>query len=234
MYDELVAYHYAAYRPPIHQAILEKALDSSRIRHIVLDIGCGTGRSSEALRPYCSHVVGIDPSIEMLSQAEPHERVSYINAFAEQLPIESHSIDAVSVAGSLNYINREKLASELSRICKPDAEILIYDFEVILSDFKEYLAIKENKKISSYDHTANLSGIPGLTEIQAFSDTVNLELRPAEICHLLLSEHGIFKSLQAKYQSDNPTDSLLTDIEAMNSNSPVNADIYFYQYALDP
>ncbi len=232
MYDELVAYHYAAFRPPLHEAILGKALDSSHHRHIGLDIGCGTGKSSEALQLFCSHVVGIDLSMAMLSQAVPDGMISYLNASAEQIPVAENSIDVVTVAGSLNYINRDKLINELRRICKPDAEILIYDFKVDLSGIKECLEIEEKDHVSSYDHTANLSGISGLNEIVVFSDHLILKLKPVEIWHLLLSGHGIYRALQTKYQSNNPDDSLLKDLEAMKTISPVNANIYYYKYML--
>ena len=61
MYDETIAIHYAAYRPPLHEIILKKSLNSAGNPRIGLDIGCGTSRSSQALKEYCHYVVGIDP-----------------------------------------------------------------------------------------------------------------------------------------------------------------------------
>ncbi|MEO9894623.1 methyltransferase domain-containing protein [Aurantibacter sp.] len=75
-YDTINAEHYAAYRPPLHQVILEKCLQK-KTHNIGLDIGCGTGNSSIALAKFCNRVIGIDPSKSMLERALLHAIVSY-------------------------------------------------------------------------------------------------------------------------------------------------------------
>src|SRR5687767_10228261 len=63
----------------------------------ILDLGCGTGRFSGPLAKYfASAVVGIDPSQRMLDQAKAkaaglYDRLSYVRARGEELPIRSGS-----------------------------------------------------------------------------------------------------------------------------------------------
>ena len=61
-YDQITAFHYAAYRPLLHSKILNEYFDENGKQNIGLDIGCGTGHSSVALAKYCHKVFGIDPS----------------------------------------------------------------------------------------------------------------------------------------------------------------------------
>lgn len=57
-YDEAIAYHYNAYRPPLHEVILSQVLGKDERFQNGLDIGCGTGYSAIALAKYCSQVYG--------------------------------------------------------------------------------------------------------------------------------------------------------------------------------
>uniref|UniRef100_UPI00260FC5BF methyltransferase domain-containing protein n=1 Tax=uncultured Vibrio sp. TaxID=114054 RepID=UPI00260FC5BF len=54
-----------------------------------LDIGCGTGVSSEALIKFCSRLVGIDPSRAMLAQANNIEGLS---VSVHQAPIDRKNV----------------------------------------------------------------------------------------------------------------------------------------------
>ena len=64
----------------------------------VLDIGCGTGRSSVALAEFCGHVVAIDPSQEMLDAATPHRKITFSQGAGERIPLPNRSIDIVTFA----------------------------------------------------------------------------------------------------------------------------------------
>ena len=152
MYDKSIATHYAAYRPPIHEIILKRTLTSSDNQRMGLDIGCGTGRSSRALKKYCHLVVGLDPSEAMLGKVEKLEGVVYVNAAGEQIPMVENLVDVVTIAGSLNYIDRAKLVNELKRVCRSDAAIVVYDFEIDLSNIEEQLELERYNKIIEYDH----------------------------------------------------------------------------------
>ena len=57
-YDEAIAYHYDAYRPPLAEVILSQVLGEDERFQDRLDIGCGTGYSAIALAKYCSQVYG--------------------------------------------------------------------------------------------------------------------------------------------------------------------------------
>jgi SAM-dependent methyltransferase len=232
MYESTTATHYTAYRPPLHKTILQNVLPASRKRHIGLDIGCGTGRSTYALSKYCSHVVGIDSSMEMLKEAQVQHSISYLNAPAEKMPIVDNSIDVVSIAGSLNYINRRLLVNELSRICSPKAEIIVYDFDLDLSGFESLFELETPNDSLEYNHQINLSGFPGIQEILLASDEVLLDLSPPEITHLLLSDIDMNRSLEKTYGREDVFELVKGKIEFSESLFTLKANIHYSLYSL--
>ena len=102
-YDDVAAAHYAAYRPPLHDLILRRALGADASFPTGVDVGCGTGRSTVALAARCGRVYGVDPSPAMLAAATAHEGVTYLAGRAERLPLADGLADVVTFAGSLSY-----------------------------------------------------------------------------------------------------------------------------------
>ena len=232
MYQSTTALHYAAYRPPLHKTILEKMLFPSGNRQRGLDIGCGTGCSCKALADYCNHVIGIDPSMAMLRKAAAQPTISYLNAYGEKIPLTGNSVDVVTMAGSLNYIDRKLLIAELGRICRADAVIAIYDFDIDLSHYESHFTGQSSTASDDYNHQLNLSGFTEVEEMDVVSDEVMLNPAAGEIAHLLLADDRRHGYLEEKFQSRNVFESLQREIEAMDSRFSVKARIYYALYQL--
>jgi ubiquinone/menaquinone biosynthesis C-methylase UbiE len=81
----------------------------------ILDLGCGTGRFSDALAVrFGVDVMGVDPSFRMIARAvrKPRDgRVYYQLGRAEALPIRSRSIDLVFMSMSLHHFADARLAA---------------------------------------------------------------------------------------------------------------------------
>ena len=78
----------------------------------LLDIGCGTGISSD----FECFVVGIDPSIELLKR---NNKTMKINGIAETLPFKDGVFDCViSVTALHNFNDLEKSLEEITRVGK--------------------------------------------------------------------------------------------------------------------
>src|SRR5688500_10978190 len=80
----VTAIRYASKRPSSHARVLE--LLQSTLPNLpverALDVGCGTGHSTQALLAYAETIVGVDSSSEMLAQAVVHPRISYRKGYA--------------------------------------------------------------------------------------------------------------------------------------------------------
>ncbi len=139
-YDPITAKHYAAYRPCLHLPILQKCIKNEHYA-LGLDIGCGTGQSALALTNFCNKVIAIDPSESMLQNAMPHNQIEYQHCNGQDLQFEANIFDCITFAGSLFYAKSQHLLNEVEKVAKPNAQVIIYDFMVLLDPTLEQLGV---------------------------------------------------------------------------------------------
>ena len=140
---------------PLHHKIPElchlKATDK------VLDIGCGSGAAVRAIAEKLSHgqVIGIDPTRKMLEIATKLtpmatlvtsvttdtdvQRIRFIHAGAEAIPLENDSLDLVLAVNSFHHWTDVKAGlNEVLRVLKPLGKFVIIDD--IWDEMPEYAA----------------------------------------------------------------------------------------------
>jgi SAM-dependent methyltransferase len=124
------AARYARARPRIHDSVVEqirKFVQRTAPFARVLDVGCGTGQSTVALKAIAESVVGIDPSPEMLVHAVPQAKVSYREGAAENVPFPDEHFDLVSVGLAFHWFDAEGFFAEASRLLAPSGWLVIYN-----------------------------------------------------------------------------------------------------------
>jgi len=89
----------------------------------IVDIGCGTGRFTEALSTHFSAlVIGIDPSVNMLVTArktKSSQLIEFIRGLAENIPLAKDSADLAFLSMTYHHIqDKDKAAIEFARILK--------------------------------------------------------------------------------------------------------------------
>lgn len=92
-----------------------------------LDVGCGTGLSTAALRELAAEVVGVDASAAMLSHAARREGVAYVLADAERLPFGAGAFDLLTVSQVLHWLDRAKFFAEARRVLTARGRLVVYD-----------------------------------------------------------------------------------------------------------
>ena len=110
--------------------MIEKIRDFLGLREpvpLALDVACGTGQSTLALKEVASQVVGTDTSREMLDRAPREPGVQYVEASAEDLPFADGSFRLVTVALALHWFERSRFLTEASRVLNPGGWLIIYD-----------------------------------------------------------------------------------------------------------
>jgi len=129
-----LAQGYASDRPYLHPLVME------RIRAFVgleakvpraLDVGCGAGLSSLALRALAQEVHGADPSTEMLAAALGKEEIAYHPYPAEELSFAEGYFDLVAVSGAWPWIERDRFLAQAGRILSPGGWLIIYDWSIL-------------------------------------------------------------------------------------------------------
>lgn len=112
--------------------------------HVVLDVGCGTGRFSAALADkFDTDVIAIDPSETMLAKARAtiiHPRVIFRQGQAEHLPIDDTSVDLVYLSMVYHHMSDPGIAArEFNRVLRPDGFLCIRNSTLDLLDTVPYL-----------------------------------------------------------------------------------------------
>jgi SAM-dependent methyltransferase len=94
-----------------------------------LDVGCGAGLSTAPLAALARQAVGIDPSHAMVRlAAAAGTGARFLTGRAERLPVQARSIDLMTAAGSLNWVDLEAFWPETERVLAPGGTLVVYDF----------------------------------------------------------------------------------------------------------
>jgi len=96
----------------------------------ILDLGCGTGRFSEALAArFDAGVIGIDPSTKMLEQAQKKQldiRVRYQLGCGEALPLSDNSVDLIFMSMVFHHFDSPtQVASECRRVLHEEGTVFL-------------------------------------------------------------------------------------------------------------
>lgn len=94
----------------------------------LLDLGCGTGQSTELLKKLNYNVTGLDGCGRFIDEAKKNfPKNKYIYSQAELLPIESESFDCVSSYNTIEHLVKlSQVIKEIHRILKPKGILIIH------------------------------------------------------------------------------------------------------------
>lgn len=131
---ERIADGYAHCRPRFHTLVMDMMKKNMKLTEKLnngLDIGCGAGASTVALREVCKNVVGIDEADQMINMAIQENgkdmNISYKKCSAEKLQFEDDSFDVAAVCGAINWIDETLFLPNAHKILKDSGILLIYD-----------------------------------------------------------------------------------------------------------
>lgn len=91
-----------------------------RMPETVVDLGCGTGLSTLVWRGNCKNAIGIDPSDDMLFEAQKKagDGLSFLKGFSNDTTLDSGIADAVVCSQSFHWMEPFSTLNEVSRILK--------------------------------------------------------------------------------------------------------------------
>jgi len=124
---------YSRYRFPYHSFLGRKLfrIIGSR-KQDILDLGCGTGISTELLLKRSDHfIIGCDHDERMIREARRQARnkglnIRYVVSPATDLPFRDGSFDVVTVGSAFHWFATSKTLSEVMRVLRPGGLVLIY------------------------------------------------------------------------------------------------------------
>ena len=111
----------------------------SKCGPVMLDLGCGYGRSAKLLKEVCkSYVIGVDVDFEKLCSGRDTLSdlggLDFICADAASLPLRDSSIDSVTAVLTLHEVGEaviDRVLEEVRRVLSPNGNFLVIDKALI-------------------------------------------------------------------------------------------------------
>ena len=111
---------YAIFRPCYPQELFDYLGSIASSRQLAWDCGTGSGQAAVGLALVFDRVIATDASEKQFANAEPHERVEYRVAPAENSRVESGTVDLIVVAQALHWFDLDRFYAEARRVLKSD------------------------------------------------------------------------------------------------------------------
>lgn len=114
---------YAKYRPHYPDE-LYKYLAMLTLEHtLAWDCGTGNGQAASGLSKYFQKIIATDPSEKQISNAIPAENVVYHVEKAEEISLETNSVDLITIANALHWFDFDSFYRQANRVLKKDGVI---------------------------------------------------------------------------------------------------------------
>ncbi len=167
---------YVRYRPAYPPEVLKFLNDSCHLhpKHLIADIGSGTGLLSKLFLENGNHVYGVEPNAEMQLAGEEflhaYPNFASIKGSAEATTLADGSIDFVTVGQAFHWFEPIATRKEFSRILKPGGWVVVIsnerltgttpflrDYEALLRRFgTDYARVSD-----SYPHSEDMRAFFG-------------------------------------------------------------------------
>jgi SAM-dependent methyltransferase len=114
-----VSASYAQFRPRYPAPLFAFLAGICHHRDAAWDCATGSGQAAGDLAPHFARVWATDASASQISHAQPHPRVQYRVAPAEESGLDDLSVDLVTVAQALHWFDRPAFYREVKRVLRP-------------------------------------------------------------------------------------------------------------------
>ena len=182
----------------------------------IVDIGCGTGNSTEICTDYANKVIGIEPSEDMLSIAKKKEnsKLRFQNGFGDNTGLDSNIADIVICSQAFHWMNPKTTIEEVCRILKKGGIFAVIDADFTpIIDLRLEKFVKELHEIlKDMEDQNDMIIIPQSKHLKSIIDSNKFEYC-REICFdsntqydkerfkkLILSKSSIQKAIENNYE----------------------------------
>jgi ubiquinone/menaquinone biosynthesis C-methylase UbiE len=125
---------YAKFRPNYPREMFDYLGSISPARQLAWDCATGNGQAAVELANVFDHVIATDASESQIANAEPHPRVAYKVALAEQSDLQSGKFDLVLVAQALHWLNHGRFYPEVRRVLRENGVCAASAYNLLRTD----------------------------------------------------------------------------------------------------
>ncbi|MFX1392145.1 MAG: class I SAM-dependent methyltransferase [Promethearchaeota archaeon] len=177
---------------------------------IILDIGCGTGNYTHALKNFAKYVIGLDLSLGMIQKAkDKFPNLEYINSNAIFLPFNSEIFHGIYAIQVFHHIRNQLLfLKEAYNILRTNGHIVIHTCSHDqINTFWYYYYFPEGLK-------KDFKRIPDIKEIISLLKKTGFSNIGVKVCYdRVILNHAPENYLDKNYRNGDSTFALLTDDE---------------------
>ena len=117
---------YAASRPGYPPALFDWLAGQVSNRQHAWDAATGNGQAAHELAQRFSRVTATDASPQQLEKAPAHPRIQFLCARSENSPLDSESVDLVTVAQAVHWFDMKAFNAEVERVLKPGGIVAVW------------------------------------------------------------------------------------------------------------
>lgn len=221
---------YAKYRPKYPDAIYQLIGDYCRAPgasglNVAVDIGCGSGQGTFPLCDIFDHVVGVDISQSQIEQAlrlqnldnkYGADRLKFLVGPAEDLSFrDDNSVDLISVAAAIHWLDADKFYKEVDRILKPGGSLIVYTYVLPKPDKEEAVQIEAQFYKEHLSEYASSRIFPKLEDYEIpYGDEHGVRSVPMNYSLSVQEYVGLITTLSVSqtYLQHNPSSEIFDDL----------------------
>lgn len=149
----------------------------------VLDLGAGTGKLTRTLVDAGHRVIAVDPSEGMLAVlSESLPQVTALVGAAEEIGLEDHTVDVVTMAQAWHWVNQEAAGPEIARVLRPGGLLALgwhvrelgQPWMAELDQLTGNPRYQDGKRVSSQEREIELPAQFGLVQTAVFDYSLRL------------------------------------------------------------
>jgi hypothetical protein len=124
------AREYARYRPRYPGELFAYLASVSPGRQLAWDCGTGNGQAARGLVRHFNCVIASDASAKQLARAAAHERIEYRVERAEEVSLEAHSVDLVTVAIAVHWFDLEQFYRAVRCVAAANGILAVWTYHL--------------------------------------------------------------------------------------------------------
>jgi SAM-dependent methyltransferase len=122
---------YARFRPRYPRELFSYLAQITPAQEWAWDCATGNGQAAIGLAEVFRHVIATDASENQLANAQAHNRINYRVGSAEQSGLPKESVDLVTVAQALHWLDRNAFFAEGKRVLKPNGVLAVWSYNLV-------------------------------------------------------------------------------------------------------
>jgi hypothetical protein len=121
---------YEAFRPTYPAPLFAYLASLCPGRELAWDCATGNGQAAVALARHFRAVIATDASEKQIGRTRPQANVRYLIALADHVPIAESSVDLVTVAQALHWLDLRAFYAEVQRVSTPSGVIAVWCYQL--------------------------------------------------------------------------------------------------------